>query len=179
MDLWSGRWAIFAFNVVQRNSTQRNMDQEDWRPARPLPQQWCLWTACLPSWVCHFSLLTYVPRSSYSHRGPMHSRGDMDRLGMACPLSGPQVYRLQLGLSWFSWQWQSSLEAWGGDRPKNSLDSPAGGPKPNRHCARATAGCCFLTNYGRAFVESQQDGTLWRATRILLTVLCILITYEL
>ena len=60
----------------------------------------CELPACLLDFV--ISLSTYVPGSSCLHHGPMHNRGDPDRLGMACPLSGPQVYRLQLGLSWLS-----------------------------------------------------------------------------
>lgn len=158
MDLWPGRWAIFASMYV----AQKIPPTEIWirksgdQLVTYSNNRVCELPACFLDFVV--SLSTYVP--SCLHRGQCWQRRPRQTWhGTHCQVH--QVYRLQLGLRWLSTrQWQSSLEDWGGDQPKNSLDCPAGGLKPSGHCARPQLAAASL----RIMAEC-----LWKANR---TALC-------
>lgn len=160
MDLWPGRWAIFAFTyVAQRNSTHRNMDQEVWRPVCPLPPTIVSVNCLLAFLTLSLSQLMYPAVFTV---GPMHSRGDPDRLGMACLTvrSGKST-----DCSWGSVGFPDSDKVawkteWEETSLKNSLDCPAGGLKPSGTVPRPQLAAASL----RIMAEC-----LWKANR---TALC-------
>lgn len=102
-------------------------------------------------------------QSSCPHLGPTHGKG---RPGQTW-LGPSQVHSESTDCSWGSVRFLNSDKVGG---KTGEVTSPviawtvqlvAGSQAGHR--ARATAGCHFSTNDGRAFVESQWDSPLWRA----------------